>query len=175
VLSALRMSIEIVFEETYDVVRDALTASLGEAGFRVGPSPLPPGMVIDTKTEILRAERGNPTLSKVLPFVFKTEALAAVVSAYVDGTTGVTVREDGAHGGYLASGVVATAGLGGGGILGGVASTAGRMAASGVDQLASDRALGKHLARVDALLRTRLAGRIAYEGPVKPGVRQVSV
>jgi hypothetical protein len=173
------MAIEIVFKETFQNVEAALHASLEDCGFRVRPSPMAEGVEVKAKMGFWLGEKGNKLLSLVLPFLFKTDSVAAIIAAYQDGTIALTVRENSSFGGNLAGGAtnVATSAVGSLGPIGAAAgfvgATAGRAVASKADEAAKADALAKRLASIEDKLRQRLAGKIAYEGPVRPDVQQV--
>jgi hypothetical protein len=164
VASATRMPIEIVFNEHFEQVQDAVYASLAECGFAVRPTPLG-GANVQSKMGFWLGEKGNKLLAMLLPFIFKVDSVSAVITAYQDGTTGLTLRQGSSYGGNFAQGVVSSVsplGLG---------STA----AHAADQVRKSEALTKLLGAVDEKLRTRLGAKIAYEGPVRPGVHPVMI
>jgi hypothetical protein len=158
------MAIEIVFNETLENVEAAVHGALADCGFRVRPSPMAPGVEVKAKMAFWLGEKGNGLLSLVLPFLFKTDSVAAVLAAYQDGTTALTLRPNSSYGGNLAGGVVSIVNRGTG--LG--SSAAGK---ADVDRKAE--ALVKQLSEIETKLRTRLGSKVAYEGPVRSDVQQV--
>lgn len=176
------MSVEIVFNETLENVEAALHAAFADCGFRVRPSPMADGVEVKAKMSFWLGEKGNGLLSLALPFLFKTDSVAAVLAAYQDGTTALTLRENSAFGGNLAGGATHFAGraldrFGPGGVIAGAATAAGTTVGGAVaakaDGERKSAALAKQLAAIEARLRERLSGKIAYEGPVKPNAQQV--
>jgi hypothetical protein len=158
------MAIEIVFNESFDKVSDAVYASLVECGFAVRPTPLG-GANVQSKMGFWLGEKGNKILAMIVPFIFKVDSVSAVITAYQDGTTGLTLRQGASYGGNFAQGVVSSVSPLG----------IGATAAYAADQARKGEALSKLLGAVDEKLRGRLGGKIAYEGPVKPGVYPVMV
>jgi hypothetical protein len=161
------MTIELVFNESFDNVQEAVKASIAEAGFAVVPTPLA-GAEIKAKMGFWMGKKGNDLLATVLPFLFKVQSVTAIISAYQDGTTGLTLREAGTYGGNLVSGVADSV-TGGSWITSGIAS----VAAGEADTDRKQAALGKLLQDIDVKLREKLGAKIAYEGPPRPDAVQV--
>jgi hypothetical protein len=157
------MPIEIVVNDSFENVENAVKASLADCGCAVSQPPMSAGVEVKTRMRFWIGEKGNKLLAQFVPFLWKVEMISSVITAYQDGTVAVTVREGSTFGGNLAQGVVGAA----------TGGWVGSAAAYASDQAGKAQALSRLLAEVDAKLRERLAGRIAYEGPVRPDVAPV--
>ncbi len=154
------MPIEIVFSESFENVEAAVKASFTDCGFAVSPAPMAPGVQLKAKMGFWLGEKGSGFLTWALPWIFKVETIAVVLSAYQDGTTAVSLREGGVHGASLMQG------LAGGGVVGSLVGQA-------ADQERKQQMMSKSLAEVNTKLRERLGARIAYEGPPRSDVPQM--
>jgi hypothetical protein len=168
------MTTQLVFNETFENVENAVRAAMTESGLDVRPTPMGPGVEVKAKMGFWLGEKGNKLLSLVLPFLFKVEGISAVIAAYQDGTTALTLRESGSTGGTLGAGVLSAA-TGGMGLAGDVTNLAASGAVDAADAATKAAALSKLFAAVDAKVRDKLGAKIAHEGPPRPDAVQVSV
>ena len=148
------MTIELVFNETFDNVQAVVKEAMTSLGFAVNEEPMPAGNRV--KMGMWTCEKGNKLLAMFLGFIFKLERVPVVMTAYQDGTTSLAVYDGGTTGGNIGSAV--------GGIAGSVA-----------DAAVKENAMSKRLTEIDTIVREKLGAKIAYQGKVKEGAMPLMV
>jgi hypothetical protein len=86
------MATELLFEDMFELVHDAVYGAIIDCGFTMRPDFLGLGSGITERSACWAAQRGSRRLATLLPFLFEHDSVSVVVREYRDGRTGVILR-----------------------------------------------------------------------------------